>query len=64
MTDEKSKIKRLAHTRKKGLKTNFNLSDINKSQLKQQNKIIKESHVFFKYFKPNDIKKLSSIYNK
>ena len=64
MTDEENKIKRLAHIRKKDLKTNFSSLDINKDQLNQQNKIIKESHVSSEYLEPNDIKKLSSIYKK
>ena len=44
MIDEKSKIKKLAHIRKKDLKTNFSSSDININQLNQQNKIIKKNH--------------------
>ena len=64
MTDEKSKIKRLAYIRKKDLKTNFSSSNINKSQLNQQNRIIKESHASSEYFESNDIKKLSLIYQK
>ena len=59
MTDEKSKIKKLAHIRKEDLKTDFSSSNINKDQLNQQNKIIKESHASSEYFEPNDIKKLS-----
>ena len=64
MTNEKNKKKRLAHTRKKDLKTNFSSSDIDKNQLNQQNKILKKSHVSSEYFESNDIKKLSSIYKK
>ena len=57
MTNEKNKIKKLVHTRKKDLKTNFSSSNINEDQLNQQNKIIKKSHVSSEYFEPNDIKK-------
>ena len=64
MTNEESKIKKLAHTRKEDLKTDFSSSDIDKDQLNQQNKVIKENHVLFEYFESNDIKKLSSIYKK
>ena len=64
MTDEKSKMRKFIHIRKKDLKTNFNSSDIDRNQLNQQNKIIKESHISFKYLEPNDIRKLSSIYKK
>ena len=64
MSDEKSKIKRLAHIRKEDLKTNFSSSDIDRSQLNQQNKVKKESHVSSEYLESNDIKKLSSIYKK
>ena len=64
MSDEKSKIKRLAHIRKEDLKTNFSSSDIDRSQLNQQNKVRKESYVSSEYFESNDIRKLSSIYKK
>ena len=64
MTNEKNKTKKLAHTRKESLKTNFNSSNIDKDQLNQQTKLIKESHVFFEYSKSNNIRKLSSIYIK
>ena len=64
MTNEKNKKKRFTHIRKEDLKTNFSSSDIDKNQLNQQNRILKESHVSFKYFESNDIKKLSSIYKK
>ena len=64
MTNEKSKKKKLIHIRKEDLKTNFSSSDIDKNQLNQQNKVLKKSHVSFKYFESNDIKKLSSIYKK
>ena len=64
MTDERNKIKRLAHIRKEDLKTNFSSSNINKDQLNQQNKVIEESHVFSEYLESNDIRKLSSIYKK
>ena len=64
MINERSKIKKLIHIRKENLKMNFSLSNINKDQLNQQNKIIKKSHAFSEYFKSNDIKKLSSIYKK
>ena len=64
MTDEKSKMKRLAHIRKKDLKTDFSSSDINKNQLNQQNRIRKKSHVSSEYFESNDIRNLSSIYKK
>ena len=64
MSDEKSKIKRLAHTRKKDLKTNFSSSDIDRGQLSQQNKVRKESHVFSEYPESNDIRKLPSVYKK
>ena len=64
MSNEKSKIKKLVHIRREDLKTDFSSSDIDKSQLNQQDKIKKESHVFSKYFESNDIRKLSSIYKK
>ena len=64
MSNEENKIKKLAHTRKEDLKTNFSSSDIDRDQLNQQNKVRKKSHVFSEYLEPNDIKKLSSIYKK
>ena len=64
MTDEKSKMKKFVHIRKEDLKTDFNSSDINRDQLNQQNRIIKESHVSSEYFESNDIRKLLSIYKK
>ena len=64
MTNEENKIKKLVHTRKKDLKTNFSSSNINKNQLNQQKKVIKESHVLSEYFESNDIEKLLSIYKK
>ena len=64
ITDKRSKIKRLVYIRKEDLRTNFNSSDINRDQLKQQNKIIKKSHAFSEYLESNDIEKLSSIYKK
>ena len=63
MTDEKNK-KKLAYIRREDLKTNFSSSNIDKDQLNQQNKVLKESHVSFEYLELNDIKKLSSIYKK
>ena len=64
MTDERSKTKRLAHTRKGDLKTNFSSSNINRDQLSQQNKVRKRSHVSSEYLESNDIRKLSSVYKK
>ena len=64
MSNEKSKIKRLAHIRRGDLKTNFSSSDIDKDQLNQQNRVRKESHVPSEYFESNDIKKLPSVYKK
>ena len=64
MSDERNKIKRLAHTRREDLKTDFSSSDIDRDQLNQQNRVRKGSYVSSEYFESNDIRKLSSIYKK
>ena len=64
MSNEKSKIKRLAHTRRGDLKTDFSSSDTDRGQLNQQDRVREESHVSSEYFEPNDIRKLSSVYKK
>ena len=64
ISNGKSKIKKLINTWKKDSKINFNSSDIDENQLSQQNKIRNKGHVSFKYFESNNIKKLSSNYNK
>ena len=64
MTDERNKMRKLTYIRKEDLKINFSSSNIDKDQLSQQNKVIKENHIFFEYFESNDIRKLSSIYKK
>ena len=62
MLDERNKRKKLVITWKEDSKMNFNSLNINRSQLNQQNRIRKKSHVFSEYPEPNDIRKLPSIY--